>query len=145
MEQTSISTKKLCEKYLRGSHILNLATSSQNRPSNRDMFYIVPTDFTQTIYVMTPTNAQKLIEIEDNPYVAFSTEPTKEDQGVVTSNTAMIARSNLSFNDVAHLVAKQVPEWENQVGKGRDNFVVLAITFPTAKIFGKQGIESIVL
>ncbi|MDR3242001.1 MAG: pyridoxamine 5'-phosphate oxidase family protein [Lactobacillaceae bacterium] len=145
MSETPLEPLQLLEKYLRGSHILSLATSFQNRPSNRDMYYIVPRKFTDTIYVTTPANAQKLLEIEANPYVAFATEPTLEDQGVVTSNTATVELTDMKINDVMHLIEAQIPEWEERVGRGRDNFAILAITFPTVKIFGNQGIEAITL
>ncbi|MDR3190924.1 MAG: pyridoxamine 5'-phosphate oxidase family protein [Lactobacillaceae bacterium] len=137
--------KVLLEKYLRDSHVFNLATAVNGQPSNRDMFYIVPENFTDTIYATTPHDAPKLGEILLNPNVSITTVPTDEDHGVVTSNTAQAKISELKIDDVLDLLADQIPQWSATVGDGKDEFVVIEIKMPTVKIFGTQGISSIKL
>ena len=46
MTEANLDTKALLEKYLRDSHVLNLATAVNNRPSNRDVFYLTPDELT---------------------------------------------------------------------------------------------------
>ena len=50
MTEANLDTKALLEKYLRDSHVLNLATAVNNRPSNRDVFYLTPDELTDYIY-----------------------------------------------------------------------------------------------
>ena len=81
MTEANLDTKALLEKYLRDSHVLNLATAVNNRPSNRDVFYLTPDELTDYIYITTTRNSNKMAEIEANPFVAFTTVPTDEDNG----------------------------------------------------------------
>ena len=67
MTTATATQSELLEKYLRDSHVLNLATCVNNRPSNRDVFYLMPDEFTNYIYITTPRNSNKMAEIEANP------------------------------------------------------------------------------
>jgi uncharacterized pyridoxamine 5'-phosphate oxidase family protein len=136
---------ELLVKYLRGSHVLNLATAVNNRPSNRDVFYLTPNDFDGVIYITTMRDSRKIAELEENPHVAFTTVPTDEENGVVSSNSGIARLSNLSISDVLPLITDQIPDWVDVVSEAeREEMVVIEITFPTAKIFGNLGSASII-
>ena len=110
MTTATATQSELLEKYLRDSHVLNLATCVNNRPSNRDVFYLMPDEFTNYIYITTPRNSNKMAEIEANPYVSFTTVPTDDDNGVVTSNKAQIHLTDKAIDDVLPLLDNQIPE-----------------------------------
>ena len=135
--------RQLMERYLRNSHVFNLATAVDNQPSNRFMFYFTPVEFNDTIYAVSPFDSRKLFEIEQNAQVSFATMPTRVDQGVVTSNTATAPVSDRSIRDILPLIQAQIPNWEAIAGDVKDNFVVIEIKFQSAKIFGHQGITSL--
>ncbi|WP_447408229.1 pyridoxamine 5'-phosphate oxidase family protein [Weissella confusa] len=145
MTEANLDTKALLEKYLRDSHVLNLATAVNNRPSNRDVFHLTPDELTDYIYITTTRNSNKMAEIEANPFVAFTTVPTDEDNGVVTSNKAEIHLTDKSIDDVAELIENQIPNWMDVAGEAKDSFVVLKLSFSSVKIFGDQGISSLLL
>jgi general stress protein 26 len=137
--------RELLERFLRGSHVLNLATAVNNRPSNRDVFYLTPDVFEGVIYVTTTRDSRKISELEENPYVSFTTVPTDEDNGVVSSNSAVARLSDKSIDDVLPLITAQIPDWLNVVSdEARGEMVVIEITFPTAKIFGDFGQAAII-
>jgi len=139
------SERELLIKYLSESHALNLATAIDNIPSNRDVFYFLPEEFNNMLYITTPNESRKVIEIKANPNVSFVTVPTDADNGVVTSNSATAKVSELGILDVCPLIAKQIPDWEATVGEAVDDFIVIEVSFDTAKIFGDQGIFELVL
>ncbi|MCM0582289.1 pyridoxamine 5'-phosphate oxidase family protein [Weissella diestrammenae] len=127
-------------KYLRESHVLNLATAVDNIPSNRDVFFFLPDDFSNVLYITSPASSKKVMDIQKNPNVSFMTVPTDHDNGVVTSNAATAKLSEKSMAEICPLIAKQIPEWEDTVGEAVADFIVIEIEFETAKIFGDQGI-----
>lgn len=135
--------RQLMERYLRDSHVFNLATAVNNQPSNRFMFYFTPAEFSDMIYAVTPRDSPKLVELKQNAQVSFATLPTHIDQGVVTSNTALATVSNQTILDILPLIQAQIPNWEVIAGDVKDNFIVLEIQFQSAKIFGHQGIASV--
>ncbi|MEY4664146.1 hypothetical protein [Weissella cibaria] len=64
MTTATATQSELLEKYLRDSHVLNLATCVNNRPSNRDVFYLMPDEFTNYIYITTPRNSNKWLKLK---------------------------------------------------------------------------------
>ena len=145
MTTATATQSELLEKYLRDSHVLNLATCVNNRPSNRDVFYLTPDEFTNYIYITTPRNSNKMAEIEANPHVSFTTVPTDDDNGVVTSNKAQIHLTDKAIDDVLPLLDNQIPEWTEVVGGAKETFVVLKLEFESVKFFGNQGINSVLI
>ena len=145
MTTATATQSELLEKYLRDSHVLNLATCVNNRPSNRDVFYLMPDEFTNYIYITTPRNSNKMAEIEANPHVSFTTVPTDDDNGVVTSNKAQIHLTDKAIDDVLPLLDNQIPEWTEVVGGAKETFVILKLEFESEKFFGNQGINSVLI
>ena len=50
-----------------------------------------------------------------------------------------------SIDDVAELIENQIPNWMDVAGEAKDSFVVLKLSFSSVKIFGDQGISSLLL
>ena len=86
-----------------------------------------------------------MAEIEANPHVSFTTVPTDDDNGVVTSNKAQIHLTDKAIDDVLPLLDNQIPEWTEVVGGAKETFVVLKLEFESVKFFGNQGINSVLI
>ena len=105
----------------------------------------MPDEFTNYIYITTPRNSNKMAEIEANPHVPFTTEPTDDDNRVVTSNKAQIHLTDKAIDDVLPLLNNQIPEWTEVVCGAKKTFVVWKLEFEWIKFFGNQGINSVLI